>query len=95
MQNLVLEILKKEKPYLEQQFGVTEIGLFGSFARGDNMPDSDIDIIVKVQKISFVNIMGILNYLETVFNRKVDLVIHGQNISKRFLNFIQKELMYA
>lgn len=95
MQNLVLEILKKEKPYLEQQFGVTEIGLFGSFARGDNMPDSDIDIIVKVQKISFVNIMGILNYLETVFNRKVDLVIHGQNISKRFFNFIQKELMYA
>lgn len=95
MQNLVLEILKKEKPYLEQQFGVTEIGLFGSFARGDNMLDSDIDIIVKVQKISFVNIMGILNYLETVFNRKVDLVIHGQNISKRFFNFIQKELMYA
>ena len=95
MQNLVLEILKKEKAYLEQQFGVTEIGLFGSFARGDNMPNSDIDIIVKVQKISFVNIMGILNYLETVFNRKVDLVIHGQNISKRFLNIIQKELMYA
>ncbi len=95
MQNLVLEILKKEKPYLEQQFGVTEIGLFGSFARGDNMPNSDIDIIVKVQKISFVNIMGILNYLETIFNKKVDLVIHGKNISKRFLNFIQKELMYA
>ncbi|MBL0050444.1 MAG: nucleotidyltransferase domain-containing protein [Bacteroidetes bacterium] len=79
MQNLVLEILKKEKPYLEQQFGVTEIGLFGSFARGDNMPDSDIDIIVKVQKISFVSVMGILNYL-AVFNRR----LFGNSWSKYF-----------
>ena len=47
-----LETIKRKiaenKAYLRETYGVTEIGVFGSFARGDNDADSDIDISVEI-----------------------------------------------
>jgi predicted nucleotidyltransferase len=35
---------------LKKQFGVAKIGIFGSFARGEERPDSDVDVLVTFQK---------------------------------------------
>ena len=43
----VLELLRSHKEDLKERFGVTEISLFGSFARDEATEDSDIDVIVK------------------------------------------------
>ena len=57
-------------------FGVKNIGLFGSFVRGDQTPDSDIDILIEFtpEKHTFDNFMDVAFLLEKILERKVDLV---------------------
>jgi uncharacterized protein len=71
-----LTLLRQHEPELKKRFSVTKIGIFGSFARGEERPDSDIDILVIFQKDrkTFDNFMGTRFYLEDLFNLKVDLV---------------------
>ena len=71
-----LAILRQHEPVLKQRFGIAKVGIFGSFARGEERPDSDIDILVTFQdgKKTFDNFMGTKFYLEDHFGRKVDLV---------------------
>jgi hypothetical protein len=71
-----LAILRQHEPVLKQRFGIAKVGIFGSFARGEERPDSDIDILVMFQngKKTFDNFMGTKFYLEDLFGRKVDLV---------------------
>jgi len=55
-------------------FGVKRIGLFVSFARGEQKESSDIDVLVEFEKPTFRNFMDLSFYLEDLFGRKVDLV---------------------
>lgn len=69
-------LLRQSQPELQKKFGVLKIGIFGSFARGEEQPDSDVDVLVTFQqgKKTFDNFMGTKFYLEDLFKRKVDLV---------------------
>ncbi|HDG68438.1 MAG TPA: nucleotidyltransferase [candidate division Zixibacteria bacterium] len=73
------EILKKIEDNREKirKFGVKKIGLFGSYARGEQKTGSDIDILVEFEKgkKTFDNYMGLKFFLENLFGCKVDLVI--------------------
>lgn len=73
------EILAKLENNLEivESFGVKNIGLFGSFARGEQTELSDIDILVEFKKRqkTFDHYMELKFFLEDLFGRKVDLVI--------------------
>jgi predicted nucleotidyltransferase len=44
----IKQILQAQKPYLAERYGVTEIGVFGSYVRGEQRPDSDLDILIEV-----------------------------------------------
>lgn len=44
-QHHILSYLREQKDFLETEFGVTKIALFGSFARNEERPDSDIDLL--------------------------------------------------
>ncbi len=56
-------------------FGVTEIGLFGSFVREEQTEDSDIDLLVNLQNNSWDNFCNLLDFTETLFKgRKVDVI---------------------
>jgi len=44
----ILTLLAASKPELEKRFRVKSLALFGSYARGDMTPDSDVDILVEV-----------------------------------------------
>ena len=46
----ILKILTEQKQYLVQNFGVEEIALFGSYARGEENEESDIDILVQFKE---------------------------------------------
>lgn len=71
-----LDLLRRHEPLLKERFGIARIGIFGSFARGEERPLSDIDILVSFEegKKTFDNFMGVKFYLEDLFGRKVDLV---------------------
>ncbi|MBU1706295.1 nucleotidyltransferase family protein [bacterium] len=58
-----------------QSYGVGKAGLFGSFIRGETRKNSDIDILVKIEKdISLLDFVGLKLEIEEALGRKVDLV---------------------
>lgn len=72
--NDILSKLRELKPELYKQYAVREIGLFGSFSDDSNTEDSDIDILVELERPIGWKIFTLEIYLEKVFGRKIDLV---------------------
>jgi predicted nucleotidyltransferase len=72
--NYILLKLKELKPTLKKEFAVSKIGLFGSFADGTSSEDSDIDLLVELERPIGWKFFSLELYLEKVFNRRVDLV---------------------
>ena len=91
----IIKILKEDKNYLEENFGVNSISLFGSFAKNKENTNSDIDFFVEFNKPSYDSLMNLYAYLELKFQSKIDIVRKGPHISEKFLNAIQKDLIYA
>ncbi|MGA7797824.1 MAG: nucleotidyltransferase family protein [Methanoregula sp.] len=91
-----LALLREHEPEIKKRFGVRDIGIFGSFVRGEERPDSDVDVLVSFRKgeETFDNYMDCKFYLEDLFMRKVDLVMKGA-IKKRIRPYILKEVVYA
>jgi Predicted nucleotidyltransferases len=89
-------ILQEHKDYLVEKFGVIEIAIFGSYARGEQREDSDIDLIVDFKKgwKTFDNYMDLKFYLEELFGKKVDLMIKSA-INPRIKPFIIEEAIYV
>ena len=72
--NEIIEKLTKLKPFLKQEYNVKEIGLFGSFSDNKQDDESDIDILIELDKPIGWKFFTLEKYLEEVFGRKVDLV---------------------
>jgi len=93
----ILQTLKlQQKEYLDR-FGVSFIGLFGSFARDEARNDSDIDILYKVEKdkkLSMFSYLKLLSELENSFKRKVDLV-RDETIKPQIKKYIYQDLTYV
>ena len=67
--------LSKYKKEITDQFGVKEIGIFGSFVRGEQGADSDLDILVEFEKpIGLVKFLKLENKLSELFGVRVELV---------------------
>lgn len=92
----IIEIIRNEKPYLQSKFGVEEIGLFGSYARCEEKENSDVDILVTIKTPpTIASLIGISDYLKEKLNIKIDLTRKGPHLSSRFLNLIQRDLIYV
>lgn len=91
----IIESIRREKQYLERQFGVEEIGLFGSYARNEQTESSDVDVLVKLKQPSYAALMGVYAYLEKLLNRKIDIVRKGPHLSGQFMALILKEVIYV
>ena len=73
-----LELLKKDFPYLRSKYNVKRIGLFGSFARGEQKKSSDVDVLVRFgPKATLFDFVGLGNHLEEKMKIKVDIVSEG------------------
>lgn len=72
----VLETLRKSEPELRAR-GVRRAAVFGSIARGDNGPDSDIDIMVEIDaeaRLTVYDYAGLKEYIANLFDGPVDVV---------------------
>jgi predicted nucleotidyltransferase len=87
--------LRAEKSYLTEEFGVVNIGLFGSFVRGQSGRDSDIDLLVELKEPRFDYLAGLQVYLENKFNRKIEIVRKSNRLNSRFVKIVEKEIIYA
>ena len=73
--NEALAVLTKLKPQLQKQFGVSELALFGSAARDELRPDSDIDVLVKFDAVATsMRYFGVQFAIEDAMGMPVDLV---------------------
>lgn len=71
----LLKRLREHKTTLVQNFGVTELALFGSFARDQAADDSDVDILVQFNSpATSKQYFGVQFYIEDLLSRQVDLV---------------------
>jgi uncharacterized protein len=77
-----------------RKFQVTELALFGSFARGEETDASDIDFLVEFEEKTFDNYLNTKHLLETLFGRKVDLGSKS-NIKPRLRERILSEAVRA
>lgn len=76
-----------------EKYGVRYAGLFGSYARGEEKPESDIDILVKKgdKPLSLLDFVRMRDELSTVFNKKVDIVSDSA-VVPYFKEYIFKDL---
>jgi len=92
------DILRRELPNLRDNFGVRSIGLFGSFAKGEQTEDSDIDILIEFEKPIGLKFVELAEYLEKVFGRQVDVLtpagIKGIRI-KKIAQEIERGIVYV
>jgi predicted nucleotidyltransferase len=74
--NDIKEIIRDHKLELAEEFGVSEIGIFGSVVRGEAREDSDVDVLVEFNRpIGLIRFMSLEYHLEQLFGGlKVDLV---------------------
>ncbi|HZT60572.1 MAG TPA: nucleotidyltransferase family protein [Pyrinomonadaceae bacterium] len=79
-----------------RRFGVGQISLFGSFARGEASDESDVDILVELEAggKSFDNFLALAEFLEELFGRKVDLLT-PESLNPRFGHYILSEAEHA
>jgi len=92
------EILKTIQQHADdlKTYGVTKLGIFGSFARSTYGSKSDIDVLVEFGRgnKTFDNYMELKFYLERLFHRKVDLVIKDA-LKARIKDVVLSEVEYA
>ncbi len=90
----IKDILNKHREELRQKYNITEIGIFGSYVRGEQKKRSDVDILVEIGKpVSLLTFVGIENYLAKILKTKVDL-IPKDSIRPELKERILKEVVY-
>lgn len=91
-----LKRLDERGEFIRKKFGVKKIGIFGSFARGEEKKGSDVDILVEFAegRKTFDNYMELKFFLENLFGRDVDLVT-SSSVKPRLKENIKGEVAYA
>lgn len=90
----IIDFLREHKATLTEM-GVQRIGLFGSFAKGTQRPDSDIDILVELDEPSFFKMAYVQIFLEENLSRKIDILRKGSHLRPKFLQSVESEIIYA
>ena len=92
----ILETLKLHKKELYQKYGVIKIGVFGSFARGEAKEESDIDIVIEIEKNkkNLHNFLNTRREMEKLLGLRVDLGIES-TIKPIVKEYIKKEIIYV
>jgi len=90
----IRDILSRHRDELREKYKITEIGIFGSYMRGEQRKRSDIDILVEIgEPVSLLRFVGIENYLSDLLKTKVDL-IPKESIRPELKERILKEVVF-
>lgn len=87
--------LSSHKSDVEQKFNVSELGIFGSYVRGEQKRESDIDILVDFKEpIGLFKFMDLEEYLHGILDLKIDLV-SKKSLKARIGRQILKEVVFV
>lgn len=92
----IKEILKEHKEEVSRKYKVSEIGIFGSFVRGEQKKRSDLDILVEFDEENIPSLLKLIEmemYFQRLLRKKVDLVMKS-GIRPELKDIILKEVIY-
>lgn len=93
--SLIIKRLENAAPAIRTKYGVKRIGIFGSFARGEQTRKSDVDILIDFQpgKETYTNFMNLADFLEDLCGRKVD-ILSEKWVSPFLKPFISRDVIW-
>ncbi len=87
----ILRKIRENRGMLEKEFGIVKVRVFGSYVRGQQRENSDLDLIVKFKKTpGFIKLMQIEEKLSSILGVKVDLLTE-EGISPYIKEYVEKE----
>ncbi len=92
--NDILSKLRELKPTLNKDYAVKEIGLFGSFSDDSYNENSDIDLLIELERPIGWKFFSLELYLEKIFSRKIDLVTKNA-LKDQIKDSILKQVNYV
>ncbi len=90
----IISLLSQHKDELTKRFKVRAIGLFGSYAREEQGPESDVDILVDVDPSIGLEFVSLAETIEQLLGLPVEIV-SSRAIKPKILEFIQQDLIYV
>jgi predicted nucleotidyltransferase len=91
----IINFISAHKAKFQQEFGVKRIGLFGSYARGDVRDESDIDIVVEIEKPDLFYLIGIKQAIEEALGNKVDIIRLREKMNQTLRSRIERDVIYV
>jgi uncharacterized protein len=92
--NEIKQVLSVQKKSLCEKYQITELGVFGSYARGEQTEASDVDILVDYEAApTFVMLVELRDYLSEIFDLKVDVVTKN-GLKPRIRDRVLAEAIY-
>ena len=90
----ILHTLRSHMPELQKKYPIGRLGVFGSYARGEATEKSDIDIAAEITGPMGLNFVAMADEIEDLFGKKTD-VVPLRSIKPQYLQFVQKDIVYA
>ena len=91
----ILNYLSAHKDRFKKLYNLNKIGIFGSYARDEATPQSDIDIVVDLDKSTMFGLVAIKNDIEEYFKTHVDIVQVRDRMNSLLKERIEKEAIYV
>lgn len=90
----IIKILQQHKEELFKKYPIKTMALFGSYSKGEETKDSDIDVMVELSRADARAFINLSHELEEIVKRKIDLV-SGNGVKERYMKTIEKDLLYV
>ncbi|CAN5678301.1 nucleotidyltransferase family protein [soil metagenome] len=90
----VISKLTAIKPYLSEKYSVTELALFGSYSRNEQTEQSDIDVMVDIEKPMGMKFLRLIEDIECLFENEVQ-VVGKKAIKPGYFKVIQQDLIHV
>ena len=93
--NEIINHLKENKDKFSQRYQISKIALFGSYSRGENRDDSDIDIAIETPLSDYFLLYDFKEELESFFHTKVDVIRIREKMNEALKRRILKDGIYV
>ncbi|NMF63188.1 DNA polymerase beta [Brasilonema octagenarum UFV-E1] len=90
----IKQILRQSKPLLQEQYQITQLGIFGSYARGEQTQESDVDVLIDYDRApTLFKLVELRDYLSNAIGMKVDIVTQN-GLKPRIRERVLSEVVY-
>ncbi len=92
--NDLKNVLTQNKQKLFSEYPIKSLAIFGSYARKEQKPDSDVDLMVEFNGKIGIRFIDLAEEIESIAGIKVDLVSKN-GIKEKYMNLIKSDLIYV